>query len=128
MTLGDDKYLLLTTFRRSGIPVHTPVWAVRQGEVIYVWSAAEAGKVKRIRNNPEVTIAPCDFKGNPTGDPAPARAKVLDERASDHARHLIGRKYGIVGKLTLLGSRFRRGRTGTVGIEISPARPPSTLG
>ncbi|MBB5955785.1 hypothetical protein FHS29_002366 [Saccharothrix tamanrassetensis] len=119
MSLGDDKYLLLTTFRRNGTPVPTPVWAVRRGGTIYAWSAADAGKVKRIRNNADVTIAPCDFRGNPTGDSAPARAKVLDERASEEARHLIGRKYGLVGKITLLGSRIRRGRTGTVGIEIT---------
>ncbi|RKT56827.1 PPOX class F420-dependent oxidoreductase [Saccharothrix australiensis] len=119
MALGDDKYLLLTTFRRDGTPVPTPVWAVRRDGVIRVWSAADAGKVKRIRNNPEVTVGPCDFRGNPTGAGTPARARVLDERAGAETRRLIGAKYGLVGRLALLGSRLRRGGAGTVGIEIS---------
>ncbi|MEV0680499.1 PPOX class F420-dependent oxidoreductase [Actinosynnema sp. NPDC050436] len=120
-SLGDEKYLLLTTFRRNGTPVPTPVWAVRAGETIHVWSAADAGKVKRIRNNGDVTIAPCDFRGNPTGEATTARAALLDERGSDETRSLIARKYGLLGRLTLLGSRLRRGRTGSVGIEIVPS-------
>ncbi len=121
MSLGDEKYLLLTTFRRNGTPVPTPVWAARDNGTIYVWSAADAGKVKRIRNNGDVTLAPCDFRGNPTGDTTKAHAKLLDEQHSDHARVLIARKYGIVGRITMLGSRLRRGRKGTVGIEIVPS-------
>ncbi|MEU4803244.1 PPOX class F420-dependent oxidoreductase [Actinosynnema sp. NPDC023587] len=121
MSLGDEKYLLLTTFRRNGTPVPTPVWAVRKGEVVHVWSAADAGKVKRIRNNGDVTIAPCDFRGNRTGDTTNAKAVLLDQRASDETRTLIARKYGLLGRLTLLGSRLRRGRTGSVGIEIVPS-------
>ncbi|MBW4720054.1 PPOX class F420-dependent oxidoreductase [Saccharothrix obliqua] len=121
MSLGDDKYLLLTTFRKSGVPVPTPVWAVRRGTSVYVWSAAQAGKVKRIRNNPAVTVAPCDVRGNPTGPPTSARATVLDDRGSAEVRALIAREYGLVGRLTLLGSALRRGRRGTVGIEIVPS-------
>ncbi|GAA1341700.1 PPOX class F420-dependent oxidoreductase [Saccharothrix algeriensis] len=126
MGLGDEKYLLLTTFRRTGAPVPTPVWAVRRDGVIHVWSAADAGKVKRIRNNPEVTVGPCDFRGNPTGDSSPARARLLDERGSEETRRLIAGKYGVLGRLTLLGSRLRRGREGTVGIAITldPASAP----
>ncbi|CCH34087.1 PPOX class F420-dependent oxidoreductase [Actinosynnema sp. NPDC047251] len=121
MSLGDEKYLLLTTFRKNGTPVPTPVWAARKGEAIHVWSAADAGKVKRIRNNGDVTLAPCDFRGNKTGESTNAKATVLDGPAGDETRTLIARKYGLIGRLTLLGSRLRRGKSGTVGIEIHPS-------
>lgn len=85
---------------------------------MYAWSAADAGKVKRIRRSGEVEVGPCDFKGNPTGEQVPATARLLDQADSDRVRSLIAKKYGVMGRLTLLGSRIRRGREGTVGIEI----------
>ncbi|MGM1058139.1 PPOX class F420-dependent oxidoreductase [Saccharothrix sp. Mg75] len=121
MDLGDGKYLLLTTFRRSGAAVPTPVWVVGDGDALYAWSAADAGKVKRIRNSGDVRVGPCDFKGNPTGEQVPATATLLDRAGSDRVRSMIARKYGLMGRLTLLGSRLRRGAGGTVGIEIHPS-------
>ncbi|MFD7653513.1 PPOX class F420-dependent oxidoreductase [Actinosynnema sp. NPDC059797] len=119
MDLADGKYLLLTTYRKDGTPVPTPVWVVGDGEAVYAWSAAEAGKVKRIRRSGDVEVGPCDFKGNPTGPQVPARARLLDLAGSDRVRGLIAEKYGLVGRLTLLGSRLRRGREGSIGIEIT---------
>lgn len=121
MSLGDEKYLLLTTFRKDGTPVPTPLWAVRDEDVILVWTPVDSGKVKRIRRSGDVEIAPCDFRGNPTGDPVKARARLLDESGSDRARQLIGHKYGVLGKVTVFGSKLRRGKNGTVGIEIVPS-------
>lgn len=119
MSLGEGKYLLLTTFRRNGAAVPTPVWVVAEGDTLYAWSAADAGKVKRIRRSGEVLVGPCDVRGKPTGEQVPARARLLDEAGSDRVRDLIARKYGVLGRLTLLGSRLRRGRQGSVGIEIT---------
>ncbi|GAA4445832.1 PPOX class F420-dependent oxidoreductase [Actinokineospora soli] len=117
--LADGKYLLVTTFRKDGRAVPTPVWVVRDGERLLVWTVADSGKVKRIRNNPRVEVAECDFKGNPTGEAVPATARLLDAEGAERARKLIRRKYGISGTLVVLGSRLRRGAHGTVGIEIT---------
>lgn len=121
--LGKGQYLLLTTFRKDGTAVPTPVW-VAPGEgdgVIYAWSAKETGKVKRIRRSGEVEIGACDFKGNPKGESIKAHARLLDDDASDDVRARIVSKYGFTGWLTMTGSKLRRGRTGTIGIEITPA-------
>lgn len=121
MSLGDEKYVLLTTFRKDGTAVPTPLWAVREGDAILVWTPVDSGKVKRIRRSGDVEVAPCDFKGNPTGAAVKGRARLLDESGSDRVRHLIGRKYGVLGKVTVFGSKLRRGKDGTVGIEIVPS-------
>jgi PPOX class probable F420-dependent enzyme len=117
--LAKAKYALLTTYRRDGTGVPTPVWIVPLDGALAVWSGRTAGKVKRIRRNPGVTVATCDFRGNHAGEPHAARARVLDEPGSLATRRAIVRKYGLLGRLTLLSSRLRGGLDRTVGIEIS---------
>ncbi|MFI5675289.1 PPOX class F420-dependent oxidoreductase [Streptomyces cellulosae] len=117
--LGAGKYLLVTSFRRNGTPVATPVWVVRDGDTLGVWTAAGSGKVKRIRARGEVLVGPCDARGHPTGDLIPATAEITDAATVARYRQLIRRKYGILGRLSLLGSRLRRGLDGTVGIRVS---------
>ncbi|HEX7305749.1 PPOX class F420-dependent oxidoreductase [Lentzea sp.] len=121
--LGRGEYLLLTTFRKDGTPVPTPVWVAPGATdgVIYAWSARDTGKVKRIRRSGDVEIGPCDFRGNPKGPSVKARARLLDDAASDDVRSRIVKKYKIMGWLTVTGSKLRRGRTGSVGIEITAA-------
>ena len=58
------KYLSLETFRKSGQGVPTPVWFVQDGPALYISTEGSSGKVKRIRNNARVRIAPCDMWGN----------------------------------------------------------------
>ncbi|MFJ8778112.1 MULTISPECIES: PPOX class F420-dependent oxidoreductase [unclassified Streptomyces] len=117
--LGAGKYLLLTSFRKNGTPVATPVWVVRDGDALGVWSAADAWKVKRIRARADVLVGPCDLRGNPTGDQIPATAEICDASTTARYRQLLARKYGIVGRLSLFGSRLRRGVDGTVGIRVT---------
>ncbi|MEV6838415.1 PPOX class F420-dependent oxidoreductase [Streptomyces sp. NPDC051133] len=117
--LGSGKYLLVTSHRRNGTPVATPVWVVRDGDTLGVWTAADSGKVKRIRRSPDILAGPCDVRGTPTGDQRPATAEIADAATTARYRELIARKYGIVGRLTLLGSRLRRGLDGTVGIRVT---------
>jgi uncharacterized protein len=117
--LGAGKYLLVTSYRRNGTPVATPVWVVRDGEALGVWTPADSWKVKRIRNRADVLVGPCDLRGNPTGDQVPATAEVCDAATTARYRKLIARKYGLTGRLTLFGSRLRRGVDGTVGIRIT---------
>ncbi|GAA3787339.1 PPOX class F420-dependent oxidoreductase [Streptomyces chiangmaiensis] len=117
--LATGQYLLVTSYRRNGTAVATPVWVVRDGEALGVWTPADSWKVKRIRARADVLVGPCDLRGNPTGDQVPASAEICDPATSARYRDLIGRKYGILGRLTLLGSRLRRGREGTVGIRVT---------
>lgn len=117
--LGAGKYLLITTYRKNGSAVPTPVWVVRDGDALGIWTVADSWKVKRIRNRADVVVGPCDVRGNPTGDSVPGRAEILDAAGSAAYRRLIARKYGVLGRLTLLGSRLRRGADGTIGIRVT---------
>lgn len=117
--LADSSYLLLTTFRRDGTAVPTPLWAARDGNSLIVWTAAESGKVKRIRRDGKVRLAPCTIRGVPTGTDIAAHAELLDAEGSDWARKLIVSRYGLLGRLTVFGSRLRRGTTGTIGIRLT---------
>ncbi|MET9504399.1 PPOX class F420-dependent oxidoreductase [Streptomyces sp. NPDC006259] len=117
--LGAGKYLLITSYRKNGSGVATPVWVVRDGDSLGAWSAADSWKVKRIRARGDVMVGPCDARGNPTGEQLPAHAEICDARTTARYRTLLARKYGVVGRLTLLGSRLRRGLEGTVGIRVT---------
>lgn len=122
--LAAGKYLLITSYRKNGTGVPTPVWVVRDGDALGVWTAADSWKVKRIRARADVLVGPCDLRGRPTGDQVPATAVIGDEETSARYRRLIARKYGITGRLTLLGSRLRRGTKGTVGVRITLGPAP----
>ena len=117
--LGSEKYVLLTTFRKDGRAVPTPLWVVPDGAGLAFWTVNGTGKVKRIRNSGRVTVAACDVRGNVTGEAIEARARIGD--SADHARVIEGlkRKYGFMGRLTLLGSRLRRGANGTIAVLAS---------
>jgi PPOX class probable F420-dependent enzyme len=77
--------------------------------------------VKRLRNDPRADLAPCTVRGRPTGPAVAARGEVLDDAGSERVRALIRREYGLAGRLTMLGSRLRRGTRGTVGVRFTAA-------
>ena len=116
--LGDAKYVLLTTFRKDGRGVSTPLWVVRDGDVLLAWTPRDSWKVKRIRRDPRVTVAPCDFRGNVSGPAVEGTATIGD---ASRVRRLLSHKYGLFGKVTVWGSRLRRGAAGTVAITIRAA-------
>jgi len=95
--LDGQKYLSLETFRKNGVGVRTPIWFAADKEsaavVLYIYTIGETGKVKRIRNNPRVRIAPCDMRGNVTGEFVEARAEILSGDAAAHGVELLNRKY-----------------------------------
>jgi uncharacterized protein len=88
-----QKYTALTTFRKNGIPVRTPVWFGEEGDRLYVMTRSDMGKCKRIRNNPNVRIAPCTISGKITGTEFAATARILQPEEFAHARQTINRKY-----------------------------------
>ncbi|HLL65161.1 MAG TPA: PPOX class F420-dependent oxidoreductase [Micromonosporaceae bacterium] len=117
--LAAAKYVLVTTFRRDGTGVPTPVWAARDGDHLVVWTVADSGKVKRIRRDGRVTVAPCTLRGKPLGPAVPGTATILDGPGARRVRGLLKRKYWLTGPLTITLSTWRRGEAGTVGLRIS---------
>jgi PPOX class probable F420-dependent enzyme len=120
-----EKYLNLETFRRSGAGVRTPVWFAAapgaDGDIcLYVYSAAEAGKVKRIRHRDTVRIAPCTASGTITGQWMEARAGLVTGNALEHGMRLLNRKYWPWKSLLDIFSRLRPGAK-RVMIEIRAA-------
>ena len=117
--LGAEKYVLLTTFRRDGRAVPTPLWVVPDGAGLAFWTPDGTGKVKRIRNSGRVTVAACDVRGNVHGETIEATARLGDTADRHRIGEAIERKYGVLGRLTLLGSRLRRGENGTLAVLVS---------
>lgn len=117
--VADAKYVLLTTFRKDGTPVATPIWAVRDGADLVVWTVTDSWKVKRLRRNPSVLVQACDTRGKKTFGPEVAgTGEVID---GGEAGSKIAKKYGVLGWLTVAGSKLRRGADGTVGIRVRDA-------
>lgn len=87
------KYVSLTTFRRDGTPVSTPVWFVAENGNLLVETDGNSYKVKRIRRNDEVTVAPCNAMGRVTGDVVPAHAAILAADELPRVERLLHRKY-----------------------------------
>ena len=92
-TIHNQKYISLTTFRKNGVGVATPVWFGEDSEKLYVMTRSDMGKIKRIRNNPAVRIAPCTMRGKVTGAEFAATARILPAEEHAHARQTINRKY-----------------------------------
>ena len=117
--LVHQKYVLLTTYRRDGTPVGTPVNIAVEGDRAFVRTWDTAWKVKRIRNNSEVEVAPSTLRGKPTGPAIRAHARILDGDESAYAGRAIARKHRILhGLLIPLVHRLRRNKT--VHIELKP--------
>jgi uncharacterized protein len=119
VNLGSEQYISVTTYRKDGTPVATPVWVAQDGDAVVFWTVTGSAKIKRIGNNPEVSVAACDLRGNLKGEPVKGRAEVLDAAQTERVRGLLRRKYGLIGWITLFGSKVRRGSAGTVGVRIT---------
>ena len=119
--VAQARYLLLTTFTKDGRPKPTPIWAAPDGRRLLVITEANSWKVKRIRNTPRVTIAPCDVRGNLKGESVDATAVILDPAETATVYRAIGRRYGIVGKAFNVFSKLRGGMRRNVGLELRPA-------
>jgi uncharacterized protein len=88
-----QKYISLTTFRKNGAAVRTPVWFGEEDDTLYVMTRSDMGKTKRIRNNPRVCVAPCTIRGKVTGAQFDASARILTQAEQAHARERINQKY-----------------------------------
>jgi PPOX class probable F420-dependent enzyme len=117
--LGRGSYLLVTTFRKDGTPVPTPVWVGRDGDELIVWTQTTAGKVKRVRNNPTVELTACDLRGKPRGETVKGTARILDADGTERGRRVLRKKYGIAGHVVIGASKVFRGRDQTVCLAIT---------
>jgi len=92
-SIRGQKYISLTTFRKNGVGVATPVWFGEDDGKLYVMTRSDMGKTKRIRNNPQVKVAPCTIRGKVTGAEVAATARLLPAKEHARARQAINRKY-----------------------------------
>jgi uncharacterized protein len=96
--LGDEQFLSLTTFRKSGERVSTAVWIGRDGDALIVTTPEASGKVKRLRNSPRFEVRPCNRMGRVKDgiEPVASVAEVLtDEGTQERLTGIIRRKYGL---------------------------------
>jgi len=98
--VGRCKRALLVTYRRDGTPVPTPTWAAQGDGVLYVRTERASGKVKRLRRDARMLVAPCTVRGEPLGAPLEASARVLAvEEEEAIAERTLAARYGLGRKL-----------------------------
>lgn len=114
--IADAEFLCVTTYRRDGTPVPTPVWHAVDGEVVYTTTLADSGKVKRIRNNPRVTIAACDKAGRLTGPEHAGVATILLGDGHRRAVRIKEARHHLARLVHFYETRLRRHPM--VGVEI----------
>ncbi len=120
--LAHERTALLTTYRRDGTPVGTPVHIAVEGDRAFIRTYDPSWKLKRIRRNPEVEVAPSTVRGRPTAPAIHARARELTGAEHAAAARSLARKYPILhGILIPAYHRLRRYRT--VQIELTPVAP-----
>ena len=117
--IGSSRYIRLTTFKKDGTAMPTPVWVVDDGERVYVTTLESAGKLKRIRNSGRVLVAPSDWRGTPNGDEVEGQAEVLDAAGSQRVGVMIKAKYGLEYRFFTLMGKLRRSSGDSVGIAIT---------
>jgi uncharacterized protein len=125
MPLADEivrsRYVSLTTYRKDGRPVATPVWHVPRGDELWIVTEAGSGKVKRIRNNPQVSVTPCSLRGTvpPDAPAATGTARLLDDDGTAQARKLLGRRYVMSRAGNWFARLLRLRRPPMIGIVVS---------
>jgi len=93
------KYMSLTTFRKSGKPVPTPVWFVEKNDKLCVWTQLSSGKVKRLRHSSRVTLAPSTMGGKVIGPTVEGIARLVSPQEKEEVRLLLLAKYGWMQRL-----------------------------
>jgi PPOX class probable F420-dependent enzyme len=112
----DGKYISVETFKKDGSGVKTPVWYVLHEGKFYAYTEADSWKVKRIRNNPRVRIAPCDIRGNVKGEFIEGRAQIVSGEEEKMANRLLDQKY-FLKKIFNLLTKINRHKRAMIRIE-----------
>ena len=124
--LGREQCIALTTFRKTGQAVTTPVIFAQSLGTIYVGTRVDAGKLKRLRRSGRVTLAPCTYSGKVTGSVSEGKARILTESEESTAASVaLAKKYGVMRSLYHFVRNARRmlqrkAKAGVVYIAIEP--------
>jgi len=113
-----QRYLNLESVKRDGTSIQTPVWFAEEQGVLYVYTLAHAGKVKRIRRNPRVRIAPCTMRGTMIGPWVEADASIVDATTAAHGHALLRHKYGWMKGIGDLFSRLLHRERVVIAIRV----------
>ena len=114
----DQKYVNLETYKKDGTPVRTPVWFMIDGDIVYVVTREKTGKVKRLKNNQNIRIVPCSFKGKPESEWIKGIAQNITGEEAEKAIKLRKKKYGFSARLTGLFSS-QKGNPIVYSIKLS---------
>ena len=116
-----ENVISLETYRKDGQPVRTPVWFLKEDDILIVHTDDTTGKIKRIRRNPKVRVAPSKFRGEPKADYIDAITQLeTDPETVKKYYLLIYKKYGLIGSLTRAMQRFSRSKAKDIIIRITP--------
>jgi PPOX class probable F420-dependent enzyme len=118
--LDGQQFIALTTYRKSGEPVATPVWFTRQGESLFVYTSASSGKAKRLRKDPRVRLVASDARGTPCSESADGLASFPAEAEWPAITKLFKAKYGVQYSMFGILGRLR-GQDDRLFLRISPA-------
>jgi len=105
--IESKKCISLETYRKNNQSVRTPVWFVIKNDLIYVVTRDQTGKAKRLRNNQQVKIATCNFKGKVSGEWISGTAKILDEDETKEVVKWRDKKYGFMAKIAKFLSKSK---------------------
>ncbi|MFN8433284.1 MAG: PPOX class F420-dependent oxidoreductase [Anaerolineales bacterium] len=115
----NQQYLNIETFRKNGQGVKTPVWFARDGETLRIWTQADAGKAKRIRQDGKVRIVPSTASGEPVGEWTDAKAAVLvSSEEVQHTAALFKQKYGLMFNVFGVMGKLRGAKFITIQVEL----------
>lgn len=101
----NQKYLSLETYKKNNLPVQTPVWFVVHNDTIHIVTREKTGKIKRLKNNNNVQIAPCTFNGKITGKAATGKAVFSPLEDVQTVLNLRRKKYGVMEIIARFVSR-----------------------
>ena len=122
-TLAEQRFVALTTFKRNGDPVATPMWIGRDGDDLFAWTPADSWKVKRLGDDPRVLLAPSSRTGkvrDGVGPVAGTGEVITDAGTVERLQRVIRRKYGLEYRLVTLIERIAaRGRKPRVIVRIA---------
>lgn len=116
-----ENVISVETYRKNGTPVRTPVWFIKEENRLVVHTGGNSGKVKRIKRNRKVRVAPSKFRGEPKADYVDAQAEIVtDPDVVRKYYSLIYKKYGFMGSFTKFVQRFTRSKIEDVVLFIRP--------
>jgi PPOX class probable F420-dependent enzyme len=124
--IRECKHALLVTYRRDGTLVPTPVWAAYADGALYVRAERASGKVKRLRRDPRLLVAPCSVRGKPLGPPLEATGQVLAAADEARAERALATRYGLGRVLFELAADLMR--VDMCYLEITPDSRSSAPG